>query len=171
MSRIRDEEKGATDPKEVTKSWQLIRRLPKGALLRAHCHSLVDLDHLLEAALRTPGMHISCPDGHLATEERRRHGGLRIQYRSKADSEGCSPWAHDYNPETCVPLAEAADKYPEGGREGFIEWIKGRCLAETSESGSGILSGVLYYEPIWRASLRRLITSLVEDGIRWLELR
>ncbi len=116
-------------------------------------------------------MHISCPDGHLATEERRRHGGLRIQYRSKADSEGCSPWAHDYNPETCVPLAEAADKYPEGGREGFIEWLKGRCLAETSESGSGILSGVLYYEPIWRAFLRRLITSLVEDGIRWLELR
>jgi adenosine deaminase CECR1 len=129
------------------------------------------LDHLLDVALKMPGMHISCPDGHLATEESRRDGGLCIRFRSKVDSEGSSAWARDYTPGTFTPLAEAADNYPEGGRDGFVGWLKDRCRIETREVGSGILSGVLYYEPLWRAFLQRLMADVAQDGIRWLELR
>ncbi|KAK4153215.1 adenosine deaminase CECR1-A [Chaetomidium leptoderma] len=186
VSRIRDEESrtATNEPtcRETAKSWQIIRRLPKGALLRAHCHSLVDIGHVLETAVSTPGMYISCPDGHLATAEARRGGSLRIRFRGKADSETCSLWADTYTRGTFTPLAKAADEYPEGGKQGFMEWLKGRCMVpqqdrdprEALEAYSGVsklVSGMVYYEPIWRTCLQRLMTNLVEDGIYWLELR
>jgi adenosine deaminase CECR1 len=156
--------------------------MPKGALLRAHCHSLVDIDHLIDAALGTPGMCISCPNGNLATQNARREGGLRIQFRAKADSDDCSLWTDSYKPGTFIALSRAAVDYPEGGREGFMEWLKGRCGTSTQDSNLRerrtsspvffeAVSGMVYYEPIWRALLQRLMTALVEDGVYWLELR
>jgi adenosine deaminase CECR1 len=188
VARIRDEERAALDstamldlPKharEMTKTWQIIRRMPKGALLRAHCQSMADIDHLLQVTLSTPGMHISCPDGPLATAEARRHAGLSIQFRAKGSTDGCSLWTGDYNPGTFIPLAEAADGYPEGGRLGFMEWLKERCMIPGQDRNlrqnsqcANIMEGMLYYEPIWRAFLQRLLNMLADDGIYWLELR
>ncbi|KAH6844985.1 hypothetical protein B0I37DRAFT_311126 [Chaetomium sp. MPI-CAGE-AT-0009] len=185
VSRIRHEETRPSGPqpsKETAKSWQIIRRMPKGALLRAHCHSLVDVAHLIDIALDTPGICISCPDGNLATQHARKEGCLRIQFRAKADSEDGSLWRDDYEPGTYLALSKAADDYPEGGRQGFKEWLKGRCINSTQDSNlraqprtsfacSDAISGMIYYEPIWRAFLQRLMASLVEDGVYWLELR
>ncbi|KAK4038274.1 hypothetical protein C8A01DRAFT_48092 [Parachaetomium inaequale] len=185
VSKIRHEETRSarlTTPKETAKSWQIIRRMPKGALLRAHCHSLVDIDHLIKAALSTPGMCISCPNGHLATQHAGREGRLRIQFRAKPDSDDGSFWNDNYKPGTFIALSKAAADYPEGGRQGFLEWLRGRCGISTQDSNpresrtaspvrSEDVSGMLYYEPIWRAFLQRLMTALVEDGVYWLELR
>ena len=116
-------------------------------------------------------MHICCPDGNLATRERRRDGRLSIRFRGKTESESSSPWAHDYKPGTFVPITKAADHYPDGGGIGFLEWFKDRCRIRSLGVGSEILGGIIYYEPIWRAFLQRLMTNLVHDGVRWLELR
>jgi adenosine deaminase CECR1 len=156
--------------------------MPKGALLRADCWSLVDIDHIIETALRTPGVCISCSSSHLATAEARREAGLCIRYRDKVDADDCSLWTDDYKPGTFISLTKAADSYPEGGRGGFAEWLKGRCrtprqnpnLRETttaSSGGSDLTARMLFYEPLWRVFLQRLMTNLVEDGISWLELR
>ncbi|KAK3309140.1 uncharacterized protein B0T15DRAFT_526304 [Chaetomium strumarium] len=185
VSRICREERGtnnATVPRATTKSWQIIRRMPKGALLRAHCHALVDIDHLIDATMGTAGMHISCTDGHLATEATRKEGCIRIQFRGKADSETCSLWTNDYKPGSFIPLTKAAGSFPEGGKEGFVEFLKGRCRISRQGRGSGdilaafsrsseLIGGMLYYEPIWRAFLQRLASNLVQDGIHWAELR
>ncbi|KAH6649745.1 hypothetical protein F5144DRAFT_588399 [Chaetomium tenue] len=185
LFRIRLEEIRSPGPppsKETAKSWQIIRRMPKGALLRAHCHSLVDISHLLEVALSTPGICISCPDGNLATQSARNEGGFRIQFRAKTNTDDASIWSADYAPGTYIALSKAADDYPEGGRKGFAEWFKGRCMNSTQDSnlrthrGTPLtcpeaINGMIYYEPIWRAFLQRLMVNLVEDGVYWLELR
>jgi adenosine deaminase CECR1 len=156
--------------------------MPKGALLRAHCYSLVDIPHLIDVALSTPGICISCPNGNLATQSARKEGGPRIQFRAKADSDDASIWSDDYAPGTYTTLSKAADEYPEGGRQGFAEWLKGRCMSFTQDSNlrtrrgtsfafSEAIGGMVHYEPIWRAFLQRLIANLVEDGVYWLELR
>ena len=152
--------------------------MPKGGLLRAHCYSLVDIPHLIDVALSTPGICISCPNGNLATPHARNEGGLRIQFRAKADSDDASIWSDDYAPGTYTTLSKAADDYPEGGRQGFAEWFKGRCMSSTQDSNlrtsvafSEATSGMIHYEPIWRVFLQRLIANLVEDGVSWLELR
>ena len=181
LFRIRLEEKRSPGPppsKETTRSWQIIRHMPKGGLLRSHCYSLVDIPHLIDVALSTPGICISCPDGNLATQHARKEGSLRIQYRAKADSDDASIWGDDYTPGTYTTLSKAADDYPEGGRQGFAEWLKGRCMSFTHVSNlrasfafSEAIGGMIHYEPIWRALIQRLMANLVEDGVYWLELR
>ncbi|KAK4104220.1 Metallo-dependent hydrolase [Parathielavia hyrcaniae] len=181
VSKIRDDERkpGASPPPArqpaTLKSWSIVRRMPKGALLRAHCCSLADIDHLVETALRTPGLCISCPSGHLATAAAREEAGLCIRYRGGADPDlgDRPPWTPDYKPGTFVPLTQAADSYPQGGKEGFVGWLKERCggMSGPSSSGSDLMGGMLFYEPIWRAFFQRLMANLVEDGLAWLELR
>ncbi|KAK4122495.1 Metallo-dependent hydrolase [Parathielavia appendiculata] len=164
---------GQTIPSaRALKSWRIIRRMPKGALLRTHCCSLADIDHLIETALEIPGVSISCPTSHLATVAARKETGLCIRFRGMEDPDDCSLWAHDYTPGTFMSLTKAAGSYPEGGRQGFVEWLKGRCRMSGPSSGDSDLTGLmLFYEPIWRAFLQRLMTNLVEEGIAWLELR
>lgn len=121
--------------------------------------------------MKIPGLHICCPDGNLASQERRRDGTLFIRFRGKTESDNDSPWTNEYKPGTFTPIGKAADHFPDGGGTGFLQWLKGRCRIETLGVGSEILGGIIYYEPIWRAFLQRLMTNLVDDGIRWFELR
>jgi len=50
----------AKERMEKTKLWQIVRKMPKGALLHAHMDAMVDYDFLFETLLSTPGMHIHC---------------------------------------------------------------------------------------------------------------
>jgi hypothetical protein len=45
---------------ETTKLWQIIKKMPKGALLHAHMDAMVDFDFLFDVLLTMPGMHIYC---------------------------------------------------------------------------------------------------------------
>lgn len=53
----------AKERMETTKLWQIIRKMPKGALLHAHMDAMVDFDYLFDVLLSTPGMHIYCNKG------------------------------------------------------------------------------------------------------------
>ena len=50
----------AKERMERTKLWQIVRKMPKGALLHEHTDALVDLDFIFGALLETPGMHVYC---------------------------------------------------------------------------------------------------------------
>jgi adenosine deaminase CECR1 len=45
---------------EATRLWQIVRKMPKGALLHAHMDAMVDFDYLFDVLLETDGMHIRC---------------------------------------------------------------------------------------------------------------
>ncbi|KAH6631139.1 hypothetical protein B0J18DRAFT_463933 [Chaetomium sp. MPI-SDFR-AT-0129] len=188
VSKIRHEERispvASATRTENLASWKIVKRLPKGALLRAHCHALVDLDRLLDDALNTPGMCISLSPslGNDPTSVNfKREGRPCIRFRGQPDSSQ-SLWDDNYMPGSFVSLSKAADEYPGEGRLGFLGWIKGKCGISTLRSDlergyagssavySDLISGMLYYEPLWRAFLRRLMSGLVGDRVYWLEL-
>jgi adenosine deaminase CECR1 len=50
----------AKEKMEKTKLWQIVRKMPKGALLHAHMDAMVDFDYLFDVLLETKGMHIHC---------------------------------------------------------------------------------------------------------------
>ncbi|KAK0635170.1 hypothetical protein B0T17DRAFT_486108 [Bombardia bombarda] len=174
---------------ESTKLWRIVRRMPKGALLHAHCDAMVDFDYLLNVVLETPGMHIACPDGALATPAERRDGGVTIRFKKSTTSAGQSQsvWDAKYEPGTFIPIAKAADEYPDGGRQGFLAWLKSRCVISQTDAVDqhhglteiwrkfmgcfAVIGSIIHYEPIWRAFLQRLMSILVADGVYWTEIR
>ena len=77
----------AKDRMEKTKLWQIVRKMPKGALLHAHMDAMVDFDYLFNVLLETKGMHIYSAQ-HLGTEEAR--GGASFKFRFQKTDRGMS---------------------------------------------------------------------------------
>jgi adenosine deaminase CECR1 len=78
----------AKERMEKTKLWQIIRKMPKGALLHAHMDAMVDFDYLFGVLLSTPGMHISCV--HALSTHIELEGGA-IQFKFFKSEKGIVP--------------------------------------------------------------------------------
>jgi adenosine deaminase CECR1 len=171
---------------EKTKLWRIVRRLPKGALLHAHLDAMVDLDFVFAKALSTDGMHIYSPDA-LCTPSALEGSPVLFQYSRNTSQSTSSIWSLEYQPSTLVPLSIAADSFPNGGRAGFLIWIKERCTITGRESLNhhqgpnaiwqkfkstfAILGSIIFYEPIFRAFIREMCRQLLDDGVRWVDMR
>ncbi|POS80033.1 adenosine deaminase [Diaporthe helianthi] len=173
---------------ERTKLWRIVRRMPKGSVLHAHLDAIVDLDFVFETLLSEPGMHISAPDARLGTTEARADAVVNFRFFAKEKNPTMSIWDDaGYKPGEFVPLAKAADSFPDGGRAGWIRWIKSKTtISETDavEQHHGvdhiwrkfnkcfvIMGTVIHYEPIFRKFLRRLMKQYYDDGVFWGEIR
>ncbi|VUC37453.1 unnamed protein product [Clonostachys rosea] len=175
----------AKDRMESTALWKIVRRMPKGSLLHAHMDAMVDFDFLLDVLLKSPGMHMSS-DRAITSQGAKDDAGMQFRYREKENSDG-SPWTEDYKPGTFLLLTHVADSFPDGGRAGFLKWLKSRCtlgLVDSHEHHHGldaiwdkfgkcfvVVDSIIHYEPIYRAFLRRLMSVLKNDGVNWAELR
>ena len=176
----------AKDRMEKTKLWGIISRMPKGTLLHAHMDAMVDVDWLLEKALATEGMHLRageplCSPAALETAD------VAFTFAKSSPEADQQIWSPQYKSSTLVPLTAAAESFPNGGRTGFLAWLRGRCTITTHESLSHhqgpnsvwrkfastfpIINSIMFYEPIYRASIQKTLEELVEDGVRWVEFR
>jgi len=171
---------------ETTKLWQIVRKMPKGGVLHAHIGATVDLKWVFNQAIETPGMCISASAA-LTSVNALEVSELNIQHESSKTATTPSIWDSDYVPNVLIPLKDSADSFPHGGRAGFVAWMQDRCSITQTESlqhhlgvddvwkklssAFVILGPVLYYEPIFRAFVRKLFSTLLEDGVKWIELR
>lgn len=69
----------AKERMEKTKLWQIIKKMPKGALLHAHMDAMVDYEYLYDVLLKTPGMHIQAAKP-LSDEKAREGSGIKFQF-------------------------------------------------------------------------------------------
>lgn len=178
----------AKDLMERTKLWRIVRRMPKGSILHAHLDAIVDLDYVFDTLLSEPGMHISSPDASLGTSAAREDAVVNFRFFAKEKNPSLSIWDDaKYKPGEFVPLKKAADSFPDGGREGWIRWMKSKTtISETDavEQHHGvdhiwrkfskcfvIMGTVIHYEPIFRKFLRRMMKQYYEDGVYWGEIR
>ncbi|KAL3422467.1 adenosine deaminase family protein [Phlyctema vagabunda] len=170
---------------EDTKLWKIVRKMPKGTLLHAHMDAMVDFDYLFDVLLATPGMHIHCSKS-LSSPEAREAAPIKFVFLKNEFKEG-SIWTSEYAPDTPILLTQAADAFPNGGRAGFISWLKDRCTITNTESIEHhhgvdavwrkfssvfmILNTIVSYEPIFRAFLKRMMRLLLADGVKWVDMR
>ena len=175
----------AKDRIEATKLWNIIRRMPKGALLHAHLDAMVDFGFIFDELFKCPGMHISS-DRPLVDKDALENAAVNFRFRTKTSSQN-SIWDSSYTPESFASLTKAADEFPSGGKAGFLAWLKGRCtlsVEDSHEQHHGIdaiwkkftkcfivVATILHYEPMLRAYMRRLLSLLKDDGVNWVELR
>ncbi|KAL8713411.1 MAG: hypothetical protein Q9220_002610 [cf. Caloplaca sp. 1 TL-2023] len=171
---------------EQSKLFQILTRMPKGALLHAHMDAMIDADFLVDQALATAGMAIQASHALDATEARKQ-AFVSFSYSKSLDHSTTSIWSEGYQPGEPVPAAAAADSFPDGGRTAFKAWIVERSTITPEESLNHhegldaiwdkfsscfiILGSILRYEPIFRASLRRLFHELSADGLQWADFR
>ncbi|KUJ18130.1 adenosine deaminase family protein-like protein [Mollisia scopiformis] len=176
----------AKERMEKTKLWQIIRKMPKGALLHAHMDAMVDFDYLFEVLLSEPGMHIHCMTS-LSTPAAREGAPIKFRYCKSEQGSGGSIWSSDYKPDTPILLSKAVESFPDGGKAGFLSWLKDRCTItniESIEHHHGvdavwrkfssvftILNTIIFYEPIFRKFMRRMMQQLLADGVKWVDLR
>ncbi|KAG8533802.1 uncharacterized protein KY384_001543 [Bacidia gigantensis] len=176
----------ARDTMEKTKSWEIIKHMPKGALLHAHADATMNVAFLIKQALATEGMAISS-DYPLTDASARARASVLFRFRKSFDHPGPSIWTADYKSNTFVPLREAAAAFPNGGFDGFKTWVTSICTINAEDSLKhyhGVdmiwqkfascfqpLDALQSYEPILRASIRHLLEDLIQDGIRWVDFR
>jgi adenosine deaminase CECR1 len=100
---------------------------------------------------------------------------------------GNSIWTEDYVPNSAILVTEAAESFPNGGRKGFLAWLKDRLTITNTESIEHhqgvdavwrkfssvftILNTIIFYEPIFRLFMRRMMQQLLADGVKWVDLR
>ena len=169
-----------------TKSWQIVKKMPKGALLHAHLDAMIDVDWLIDQVLATEGMAMHA-DQPLIDSKKRERAVVLFQYAKTLPSDVASIWSEGYKTSSLVPAREAAHSFPDGGIVGFKSWLMGKCTItpeESLEHHHGVnaiwrkftscfpaLNSMEGYEPIFRAAIQRLLGQLVEDGLRWVEFR
>lgn len=176
----------ARERMEKTKLWEIVRRMPKGALLHCHVDAMVDRDWLIRVALETDGIYFGA-EAALTTPQARENTFIFFQYKNSAAEKTGSVFSDSYTPNTLVPINEVAEAFPNGGKEAFITWLVGRLSITAEESLNHhhgpnsiwrkftttfrIIETLLWYEPILRQYLARMFQDLLEDGVRWVDMR
>ncbi|KAJ3528010.1 hypothetical protein NM208_g10422 [Fusarium decemcellulare] len=195
VDRIRDHENASVWTPQVEEELAQAGNEPTCGRLSAACprvpsctpiwDAMVNFDFLLDELMKMPGMHMSS-DQPLTTETAREDAALSFRYRAKERTDG-SIWDDKYEPESFLLLSQVADEFPDGGRPGFLKWLKGRCtlsVVDSHEQHHGIdaiwvkfakcfmvVATIIHYEPMFRSFLRHLMKTLKDDGVNWAELR
>ncbi|KAF5859973.1 cat eye syndrome chromosome region, candidate 1 [Aspergillus alliaceus] len=169
-----------------TKLWNVVKRMPKGALLHAHLSAMLPYGTILETLLHTEGMVIAASQD-VSTEENRRNASIWFAHVNHTIA-GNEPSIHstDYVPNTQVPVAVAANSFP-GGQQGFIDFVKTKVTLSpeqsirhelgvdevwrTFQAAFGPAGSMISYEPIVRTFYQKLFSRLAADHINWVEIR
>jgi adenosine deaminase CECR1 len=176
----------ARDRMEKSKLWQIVRKMPKGALLHCHIEAMGDLDWLIEEAFSTEGICIAA-DVPLDSSTSLQNSRFIFRHAKSPNAESQSIWTSSYVANESIPINVAATNFPDGGKEGFIRWLKSRVTITRQESLDqhlgpnavwrkftscfGILASLQHYEPIFRKFIRNFLKGLLDDGVRWVDIR
>ena len=171
---------------EQTKLFQIVKRMPKGALLHCHLEAMLDVNWLYQIAMDTEGIHITAQTP-LDTQARRANASFTFDWTRKRSRPDTSLWNEAYEPGALVPIQQAAETFPDGGKDGFLRWLVARTSIapeESLEHHLGInavwakftscfmkLRTLVWYEPIYRKFLSRFFHELAEDGVYYVDIR
>ncbi|KAF2100323.1 Metallo-dependent hydrolase [Rhizodiscina lignyota] len=175
----------ARDRMEKSKLWNIVRRMPKGALLHSHLEAMVDLDWLLKQLFETEGIYIKAT-APLQTPNELLKAPFIFQYCKTVSSQNNSIWTESYPPNALISIKKAAESF-SGGEEEFVNWLRSRLTITYEESLKHhegvnevwrkftsifpIIGSLLFYEPIFRKWIRRMFEQLRQDGVQYVELR
>jgi adenosine deaminase CECR1 len=174
---------------ETTDLWKIIEKMPKGALLHAHLDAMIDVDWLVDQALLERGLYIQAPEA-LVDKTKRQNSPIQIRFQTEHAmskfKKGGSIWSKDYEPDTPISLREAQRSFPDDNTT-FKKWIVSRCTISAEESLAhhhGLdaiwrkfqscfmtIGQMLFYEPLFRKAMQRLLGQLAADGISYVDFR
>ena len=167
---------------EKTRLWEIIKKMPKGALLHCHYEAMVDTDWLIDQVLETPGLYIEAAAP--LTSENLSTTTFMFSYAESSETSVLPIWSRSYEADTQISVKEASKTFPVTGEEGFRKWLRSRFTFRSENHHEGLtalwerfsaiflaISALFTYEPILRGSLRRTFKQLLNDGIQYVDIR
>ncbi|KAF9448874.1 Metallo-dependent hydrolase [Macrolepiota fuliginosa MF-IS2] len=181
---------------EKTQIFQILSKMPKGALLHAHLDATVNVSLLYELALKEQAIHVRIPEQLTAANI----GSVLPEFRGlPAKSyglDGISLTSSAYTPNTWVNIARARETFDTslGGPEGFDKWVLDAMTIRPDEAYGThntvykaaiylhsiwrkftstfiVAGGLTRFMPIFKQYLRLFFLSSIEDGILHVEPR
>ncbi|KIJ69088.1 hypothetical protein HYDPIDRAFT_23945 [Hydnomerulius pinastri MD-312] len=171
-----------------TKLFNILRKMPKGALLHAHLDLTVDAKTLLDLALPHRAIHIRSPE--VLTSSNMQSTEPELRPLSPDYTTGASSLTDPSYPSmSWVPLQEARKNFDKslGGPEGFDNWLVNKMSINPSEayvthnnniriwdkfrSATELTRSLVYYTPVWEQYIRQFLQETVDDGVSYVEAR
>ncbi|KAG5654130.1 hypothetical protein H0H81_007182 [Sphagnurus paluster] len=171
-----------------TKIFELLRKMPKGALLHCHLDATVNASVLLKLSLQQPALHVRVSE-RLASSN---IGTLLPEFRALPPHE-CSNKRGitdgSYEPNEWVSLGIARKHFDQslGGPEGFDRWVIGAMMINPVEAYQThntvkkiwekfssiflVSTGLIRFAPIFPEYIREFFNSSIQDGISYIEAR
>ncbi|CAF9927810.1 MAG: hypothetical protein GOMPHAMPRED_004497 [Gomphillus americanus] len=170
---------------KTTKLWNIIVKMPKGALLHCHMDAMVDIDWLIEQALGQKGMHILSTEG-LSDDKKLQEGIVTFRLLNESSVvNGPSIWSDRYIGGTPMSIEQAEKTF--SGNGSFRDWLYSRCTITDQESINHhhgvdaiwkkflstflIVRDLLFHESIFRSAMQRLLRQLAADRITYIDFR
>lgn len=184
----------AKERMEKSKLWKIVRKMPKGALLHCHFEAMVELEWLIDEMFATKDVYLKSEKS-LDTPAAREKVPFTIHVPQNEEERvqvathlsKASLWSEGYRPDSLVELKETAESFPDGGKAGFIDWMKLRCRITHRESVShhdgpnaiwrkfmscfAIVRPFTFHPPIFRKYTRKILEQLHADGVEWVDIR
>ncbi|KAF8912035.1 hypothetical protein CPB84DRAFT_1812196 [Gymnopilus junonius] len=171
-----------------TQLFEILSKMPKGALLHAHLDATVNAEFLLQLALKYPAMHVRIQQPLSPTNLSTNLPEFKCLPQDQFTDQGSLTDAL-YTLGSWVSLHDARESFaPElGGKEGFDRWVIGSMTINPSEaygthntitkiwqkfaSTFVTSTGLIRVAPIWEEYIREFFLTSIADGISYIEVR
>lgn len=171
-----------------TQLFNIITKMPKGALLHVHLDLTINGNTLLALALQHASIHI-CASARVTPDSIK---SLEIEFRPLPPSfvpQCISLCLPTYKPGQWIPLRRAREQFDAalGGTQGFDRWVAGCLTINPSDAyvthnnniriwdkfrAAATLTGnLVYFAPVWRAYIRQFLEETFTDGVSYVEAR
>ncbi|TDL25020.1 adenosine deaminase-related growth [Rickenella mellea] len=171
-----------------TRLFQLLCKMPKGALLHSHLDAMVNANYLINLALEQPAMHVRVNTR--LTEESL--GSVHPEFRPLTPHEYTnikSLTSDKYELGAWVPIRSARAHFATslGGPEGFDQWVFNALTINPTEAYVThntvkkiwnkfrttfmVSTPLIRFVPIWSNYIREFFRTLIEDGVSYVEPR
>ncbi|KAJ6630590.1 hypothetical protein B0H10DRAFT_1981901 [Mycena sp. CBHHK59/15] len=172
-----------------TKLFELLVKMPKGALLHAHLDATVNTEFVLKIALEQPALHVRVPEPLTALNVSKTLPEFKALTKEMFPNSDASLTDTSYSPNTWISLQKARNAFhPDlGGLEGFDRWVIGALTINPTEAYSThntvdkiwekftstfmVSTGLIRFAPVWKQYLYEFFRSSVEDGVSYVEVR
>ncbi|KAF8891209.1 hypothetical protein BD779DRAFT_1670856 [Infundibulicybe gibba] len=176
---------------EKTRLFEILGKMPKGALLHSHLDATVNAEFLLKLALAQPALHVRVTQP-LSPGNLRGSMAVLPEFRAlpqESFSDASSLTDHDYVPGTWVSMQRARGTFDPnlGGPEGFDKWTVGSMTIHPLEAYGThntiskiwdkfrntfiVSTGLIRFAPIFPEYVREFLLSSIKDGIMYIEAR
>ncbi|KAF3909439.1 hypothetical protein AA313_de0202459 [Arthrobotrys entomopaga] len=173
----------AKERMEKTLLWKVVKRMPKGALLHAHFDAMCDMRWMCEAAIETPDILVSVPQPLVESQDYTTAAAPTFKI-GEASSDLTSITSSSYKPGTFVPLSS---QITDSNREDFINYFVRHTTISIQDSLTHhnglndiwrrfsavfrVILGISQHVPFFRKMVRRVISQLAADGVRYVDIR